>query len=172
MTELGVPGAAYARNACSRRRDRRKTFLTGGLCWLETASGTWLQSQVQSRASVVSNVVPTHPALVCNSQRRIVESARGDNRGASAHQRWLALVSAQTSKTSENWRSPALTGASLRSFNPQAVGSIPTPVIHTARKPQRGSSPQVVGGESQRAALLSMKAPHGAFNASPTPVII
>ncbi len=29
-----------------------------------------------------------------------------------------------------------------------------------------------MGGESQRAALLSMKAPDGAFNASPTPVII
>jgi hypothetical protein len=54
---------------------------------------------------------------------------RGDNRGDSAHQRWLALVSVQTSKTRINWRSPALAGASSCPFNPQVVGPNPSPVI-------------------------------------------
>ncbi len=55
-------------------------------------------------------------------------SAGGDKYGDNAHRRWLALVSVRRAKTLENRRSPALTGASFRTFNPQVVGSIPTPV--------------------------------------------
>jgi len=39
---------------------------------------------------------------------------RGDKRGASAHERWLALVSVENSKTRINWRSPALAGAGFQ----------------------------------------------------------
>ena len=52
------------------------------------------------------------------------DPARGDSGGDSAHQRWLALVSAGPSKTRINWRSLALAGASLCPFNPQVVGSL------------------------------------------------
>ena len=89
-----------------------------------------------------------HQALdwQCELQTYPLRASGGDTGGDSAHQRWLALVSAQTGKTCQNWRSPALTGASLRSFNPQVVGSIPTPVIyksipHNDVQPSPASSP-------------------------------
>jgi hypothetical protein len=49
--------------------------------------------------------------------------------GASAHQRWLALVSAVPLDTRKIWRSVALAGARMCPFNPQALGSNPSPVL-------------------------------------------
>ena len=59
---------------------------------------------------------------------------RGDSSGDSAHQRWLALVSARPSKTRINWRSLALAGAS-RGPDKREVGgsSPPRPIRHKSK---------------------------------------
>ncbi len=54
-----------------------------------------------------------------------LSASRGDTGGDSAHQRWLALVSAEASKTRINWRSLALAGARMGPDKREVGGSSP-----------------------------------------------